>query len=254
MISIITVTLDNLDGLKKTILSIKNQSLMNWELIIKDGLSNDGTTAFYNSDLKNDNRIIFNSTKDNGIYDAMNQGLELAKNEYVIFMNSGDIFYDDKVLENFSFFEKNNKCDIYLGDSVFKINDSFIKRPSKKISYINYGQPSLHQSTIFKTNFHKNFPYSLDYEVSSDYATLLMMYVNNGRILNLPFCISLFEVDKNSKSFKNQKISRKEMSRAQKKILKLNVFHIMLNNFVRFLKNNIMKVVYKITQIKAKYD
>ena len=90
-ISIISINLNNTNGLKNTIDSIRNQSVQPFEYVVIDGGSNDDL-----SDLINENsKFITNyiSEHDDGIYDAMNKGIKLAKGNWTIFMNSGDIFY-----------------------------------------------------------------------------------------------------------------------------------------------------------------
>ena len=103
-ISIVTVTYNNLIGLKKTIQSIENQSCGDFEYIIIDGLSNDGTREFIaekKETLKHKlQHFLFISEIDNGIYDAMNKGTRYAGNDYILFLNAGDTFYDKDVIED----------------------------------------------------------------------------------------------------------------------------------------------------------
>ena len=96
--SIITINYNNKDGLEKTILSVINQTCQDFEYIIIDGGSTDGSVDVIK---KYADRIDYwVSEPDKGIYNAMNKGIIKAKGEYLNFMNSGDCFYDNEVLSN----------------------------------------------------------------------------------------------------------------------------------------------------------
>lgn len=94
--SIITVNYNNKEGLKKTIESVERLSSNNYEFIIIDGGSTDGSVDI----IKEHERSIsfWTSEKDDGIYNAMNKGIRQAKGEFINFMNSGDTYYAPNVL------------------------------------------------------------------------------------------------------------------------------------------------------------
>ena len=90
-ISIITINYNNFEGLKKTIKSVINQTWKDYEYIVIDGGSNDGSVEYLKS---LDNTINFwVSEADNGVYHAMNKGINKANGEYLLFLNSGDHFF-----------------------------------------------------------------------------------------------------------------------------------------------------------------
>lgn len=93
--SIITVCLNAGQDLIDTVENTLNQSYDNFEIIVKDGFSKDGSIE----KLPYNDKIKLIQKKDTGIYDAMNQGIEAATGDYLIFMNCGDWFYDGSVLE-----------------------------------------------------------------------------------------------------------------------------------------------------------
>ena len=92
--SIIVVCLNAGERLGITVNSILGQSFGDYEIIVKDGLSSDGSVEC----LPADGRIRVFCERDRGIYDAMNQALCRVRGEYVYFLNSGDMFYDGDVL------------------------------------------------------------------------------------------------------------------------------------------------------------
>ena len=116
-VSIIVVSLNTKIDFLETIESIKRQTYKNYETIVIDGKSNDGTVDEINK-IK-DNLSNFIIEKDTGIYDAMNKGIALAKGEWIIFLNSGDIFFDDFTLEKIFNEELSNK-DVVFGNTVIK--------------------------------------------------------------------------------------------------------------------------------------
>lgn len=113
--SIVTINYNNSSGIKKTIKSVKEQIYHNYEHVIVDGSSTDDSIDIINK-FKHD-KLTFISEKDSGISDAFNKGIYLAKGEYILMLNSGDIFFDDQVLLKISNFlsVKNNKPDVVWG-------------------------------------------------------------------------------------------------------------------------------------------
>ena len=95
MFSIIVVCLNAGDRLQDTLDSIWKQSYSDYEVIIKDGGSKDGSLSCVP---KKDNVHLYRE-KDTGIYDAMNQAVRYAHGEYLLFLNTGDLFYDEQVLD-----------------------------------------------------------------------------------------------------------------------------------------------------------
>ena len=93
--SIIVVCLNAGQELLRTVDSILGQTYPHFEIIVKDGMSSDG----FVEKLPGDERIRVVRQKDKGIYDAMNQAIPLVSGDYVLFLNCGDYFYNEKVLE-----------------------------------------------------------------------------------------------------------------------------------------------------------
>ena len=96
-LSIITINLNNKEGLKKTIDSVVCQTFSDYEFIIIDGVSTDGSVELIRE--YEDKITYWVSEKDSGIYNAQNKGIKQAKGEYLYFLNSGDALYDKDTLE-----------------------------------------------------------------------------------------------------------------------------------------------------------
>ena len=97
-LSIITVVYNNLAGLEYTFQSIKGQSSTDFEWLVIDGGSTDGTVQWL-KDLEFP-KLRFISEKDKGLYDAMNKGIKMAAGNYVWFMNSGDAIFSPDTIQH----------------------------------------------------------------------------------------------------------------------------------------------------------
>ena len=92
MISVVVVSLNTKDDFIKKINSFLSQT-KKVEIIVVDGYSKDGTIEEIKKISKSLTKIIIE--KDEGIYFAMNKGVKIASNEWIYFLNSGDIFFDN---------------------------------------------------------------------------------------------------------------------------------------------------------------
>lgn len=114
-LSIITINLNNGDGLKKTIESVKNQTFTNYEFLIIDGGSKDESIDIIKQN--QDCITYWISEPDKGIYNAMNKGISAAKGDYCYFLNSGDYLYSADTLDKI--FETNGEeCNFICGNFI----------------------------------------------------------------------------------------------------------------------------------------
>jgi glycosyltransferase involved in cell wall biosynthesis len=98
LISVITITLNDLAGLNYTVNSVENQTYSNYEHIVVDGMSSDGTVEFCAATEKQRTNFSYTSEKDAGIFDAMNKGARMARGDLLVFVNSSDGMTDPSVL------------------------------------------------------------------------------------------------------------------------------------------------------------
>lgn len=164
-LSIITINLNNCKGLQKTISSIINQTYRDFEWIVIDGGSTDGSL-----ELIEHNSMHFSywvSESDNGVYQAMNKGIEKAKGEYAVFMNSGDCFVDSKVLYDVS---KELDCDIVAGFVKEDVTNDVINPPMDFTPWHVLRQNIPHQAEFIKLCLFDSIAlYSEDMKVLADY-------------------------------------------------------------------------------------
>lgn len=188
LISVITVVYNDVLNIEKTILSVLNQSYNEFEYIIIDGGSTDGTTEVirkYESKLK-----VFISEPDNGIYDAMNKGVNYVTGAFLCFMNSGDIFYDFDVFKKFTLSSKFG--DVNYGKTKMIIKDKLIDSKTN-MKYINKHMPFCHQSVFVKTDLVKKFEFESKYKYSADYCQIYTLYVHDMIFNELDFYVSIYD-------------------------------------------------------------
>ena len=191
MFSVITINYNNVDGLSKTIASVLSQVNKDYEFIIIDGGSTDGSLDVINKSA--DKLSYWVSEKDTGPFQAMNKGVRRAKGEYCIFMNSGDSFYDNYVLEIFSK-EKKTK-DIYVGISAEHINGSvrmWYPMEESELSMRKLYRGSIsHQASFIKTALLKSARYDESLKIVSDWKFYVeTLIIKNVSYDSLPFIVA----------------------------------------------------------------
>jgi len=186
-ISIITVCYNNKCGLEKTIESVKTQTYKDYEFIIVDGASSDGTL-----DLIAENKSYITnwiSEKDTGIYQAMNKGILLAKGEYCLFLNSGDYLANNRALEYI--FNPSTEADIIYGN-VIKVKPHYrrlIKYSAALTLYDFYRTTAAihHQASFIKRElFEKYGLFREDLQINGDweffFRTIILQTVKTNYI------------------------------------------------------------------------
>jgi glycosyltransferase involved in cell wall biosynthesis len=164
-LSIITINYNNKKGLLKTIESIVNQTFNDFEFIIIDGGSTDGSLEIIK---EFSNKIDYSvSEPDRGIYNAMNKGIIVATGEYCNFMNSGDCFYDGNILEKV--FKNKTLADILIGKA--KTSHRIILPPVNPTFNYFYTRKSInHQAAFIKRKLLIKYPYDeINLKIVSDW-------------------------------------------------------------------------------------
>ncbi len=172
-LSIITVNLNNAAGLDKTINSILFQTWQEFEYIIVDGGSIDGSKELIDQFAIDNKRLTkWISEPDTGIFNAMNKGIKIASGEYILFLNSGDFLFSSSVLEktfaNCTYTEDFicAKCAVSNNGKV-----AFVTNPPHNFTFKNFFNTTLaHQSTFIKSALFKKFGnYREDLRLKSDW-------------------------------------------------------------------------------------
>ena len=166
--SIITVCLNAGQGLLDTVERTLGQTYGHFEIIVKDGGSRDGSIE----KLPDDPRIRVVSRKDTGIYDAMNQGIEEARGDYLIFMNCGDWFYSPDVLQSIAERIGEARLPLYYGKCFDRMTGQVRAYPKQLTRMTCYRTMICHQATVYRADVLKNRPYDLSYPILADRETL----------------------------------------------------------------------------------
>ncbi len=200
LLSIVTINYNNHPGLKRTLESIPQVLTDKWEWIVIDGASTDGSLEFlkeYTGKLD-----CFISEPDKGLYDAMNKGLSQSKGEFVWFLNSGDILYEESTFKIIIDILIQGDFDFVYGDAQY-INSENLPtglmsnmKPQKfperlSLKSFRYGMSVCHQSMIVRKDFCS--PYSLDYRYASDIDWSLNVLKKNPKTYNINAVIAGFE-------------------------------------------------------------
>ncbi|MCI7555744.1 MAG: glycosyltransferase [Bacteroidales bacterium] len=169
-LSIVTINRNNAEGLRKTLDSVACQTWHDFEHIIVDGASTDCSVEYIQeyADKSHPYSVLWLSETDSGVYDAMNKGVSISNGEYLIFMNSGDCFASNTVLENIERLLSETK--IIAGDAAFSDNSKRFEAPDLFLPRTLLNSGICHQAEfIHRSLFSILGTYSLDYKVLSDF-------------------------------------------------------------------------------------
>ncbi|RZK26907.1 MAG: glycosyltransferase [Flavobacterium sp.] len=164
-LSIITINYNDHYGLEKTIASVFNQTDIEFEFIIIDGGSNDGSKELIEQHASKFTYWV--SEPDAGIYNAMNKGIKVASGEFLLFLNSGDTLYQFNTLANAKSLI-NGYADIYYGDI---ISNNIRRTFPKQLTFSFFLEHSIsHQASFIKRSLFDNlFYYNEDHSIISDW-------------------------------------------------------------------------------------
>ena len=208
--SIIVVCLNPGDKLNQTLDSILAQTYQDYEILVKDGGSKDGSIE----GMRQDARIKLFVEKDTGIYEAMNQAVSHATGDFVLFMNCGDVFYNEKVMEETARFAE--KCEqqdnlVLYGDTYSEKNDVVIASAPAINGFTCYRNIPCHQSCFYATRLCKEKPYDPQYRIRADYDHFLWCYyVSKAELKHMGLIVASYEGGCFSESKKNQKRDKEE--------------------------------------------
>jgi glycosyltransferase len=237
LFSIITVVKNRVDKIESTIRSVKEQRFKDYEHIIVDGNSTDGT---YKKIIKNkNNKISVYKRADKNLYDALNFAISKAKGEYIVLLHCGDLFFDNKVLFNYSkFAEKNFK--LFFGGVLYVNKKNLFIRSWLPIEHkiiLKYSYKIPHISLVVKTKLLLKNKYNIKYNISSD-TDLILKLLSKTQAVNTFFISHIMESGGISSQYVNlyKKISQDLL--------------IYLKNYkFYFLIKYLAKIIYKFYQI-----
>lgn len=213
MLSIITINLNNAIGLEKTILSVLNQSCKKFEHIIIDGNSSDESLKIIEKYQKKLSYTI--SETDTGVYNAMNKGIRVSNGEYLLFLNSGDVFTNNDIVLNILNELGNSEYDIYYGD-VNLMNENKItehrKFPDKLTFNFFLDKTITHQVALIKKKlFDEIFYYNESFKMVSDWEFFICAICKfNKTYKHISLTIVNYDLNGMSSSIENMELINNE--------------------------------------------
>lgn len=187
-ISIITVTYNAGLLLEKTLANIEKLKYDNKEIIVVDGQSSDNTMKIVRQYAEAGIVTFYISERDKGIYDAMNKGVRLCTGEWVIFMNAGDVFASDNILQ-LVFDGQQIEADIIYGDVV---KQGQVKEAPDNY-YLYHRMIFCHQSVFVRRSCLLDIPFDIKHKLSADLKFFIEQYQHHARFLHINIPISIFD-------------------------------------------------------------
>ena len=198
-LSIITVNLNNLEGLRKTYDSIASQAFRDFEWVVVDGGSTDGSKQFIEAHAHS--MAYWCSEPDKGIYNAMNKGIAHAKGSWLQFLNSGDYLHAPDTLQRV-FDTPHEDADLLFGDTLL------IYHEGGHVRYVEmHGRGSFntlrqycatvwyHQSMFYKRDIFSEMSYDESYRIAADTDLNTRLAMKGMRFKHLPIFISYFDTN-----------------------------------------------------------
>ena len=164
-LSVITVNYNNKAGLQRTIDSVVCQTWRDFEWIVIDGGSTDGSKELLEQ--YQQHFAYWCSEPDGGVYNAMNKGIARAKGDYLLFLNSGDALYDENVLQTID--DIHSSADIITGQAIRMDTNELLRQYDKNLLMQLYHDTLNHQATFIKRELFKDTCYDESLKIVSDW-------------------------------------------------------------------------------------
>ncbi|MBF4517622.1 glycosyltransferase [Flavobacterium sp. ANB] len=177
MISIITVVRNGASTIEQTILSVLSQDYPDFEYVIVDGVSTDGTLDILE---KYSDKIRYVSESDAGIYDAMNKGISLAKGDWLYFLGCDDVFYNNSVLSNIFSNSKYSEFNVVYGNVQFLHSNVVFDGVFDDVKM--YDRTICHQAIFYRKEVFVEYGnFSIEYKTASDHIFNVYVYCFNPK-------------------------------------------------------------------------
>ena len=180
LLTIITVAFNSVETIRDTMESVLNQKCKDYEYVVVDGASKDGTLEVIKEFLPRFNgRMRYVSEPDTGIYDAMNKGIRMAQGDVIGILNSDDFFADENVVGRLlESFEKNPQSDAVYANLYYvsqKKTDNIVRRwvTGHQKPFAKGWLPAHPTFYVKKTIYERCGLFNLDYRLAADFELML---------------------------------------------------------------------------------
>jgi glycosyltransferase len=243
-LSVITVVKNNKKNLLISLKSILAQSFNNFEYIIYDGMSNDGTRSVIKKHLNKNTRYI--CRRDKNYYDGLNYAVKSATGDYIGILNAGDKYFDSNVLQKINKKILAAKCDLLFGNLIYFDEKNYHTRiwnfPIKNLNFLT--ALKIASPTLFiKKKIMLSNPYNTQYDISSDTDFNIRI---SKKISNFVYLNQFIVLMKTGGLSTNPKFFLKKMAQD---ILILKKYYKFLFVFIYFYKVSIKLRTFKLNKI-----
>jgi len=232
--SIITASYNPGDKLAKTMNSILDQTFTDYQVIIKDGVSKDGSLELLEDDSRlgealATEKILVICQKDRNVYDAMNQAAEYVQGDYVLYLNCGDVFFDKQVLERVAkYIDSVEKSKTFLESGAVFYGNTFCSRTGVMVhsapeitGFTCYRNIPCHQSCFYSKNLIKEKRYDDSFKIRADYDHFLWaFYKKKAKFYHMDIVVSDYEGGGISESKENMTLDKSEHELVIKRYMK----------------------------------
>lgn len=249
--SIITVCYNAVHTIEETILSVQRQTFKDYEHIIIDGGSTDGTLEIIDKYREKFSVVV--SEPDRGIYDAMNKGIFFSKGTFIAMLNADDYYLDDALEVMYSKIKKSNLYEniVYYGNLIVfdqKIEDGYVVKPLLP-NKLNEFMCLNHPTCFVSRNLYQTFSYNIQYKTAADQDLFLRFWRRgNARFIYLNSEITAMKKGGISSKFSSF-FEIWEIQRTNEVSFFIRVKSFMMNLFFfianKLPMNNILKFIYK---------
>ena len=218
MFSILVVSLNPGDKLMETMRSVAEQTYTDYEVIVKDGGSKDGSPDALRSYLQGQalaEQVRILEQPDTSIYDGMNQATGAARGEYLYFLNCGDVFASEEALEQAAREIERNAGQspslIFYGDIYDALRGQVVASNPHMDDFACYRNVPCHQACLYHHSLFAERGYNPGYRVRADYEHFLWCYFRKkARPLYIPVTLASYEGGGFSETPENRKRSARE--------------------------------------------
>lgn len=258
LITVITVCRNAEKTIGKTIDSVVRQTYKSIEYIIIDGMSEDGTLLIIKEKACG-YPLYYISEPDKGIYDAMNKGLNLARGDYIQFLNAGDEFKNENIIQDVVSVMKLHHGDIYYGSIIYQYADG--KMETRKYSpicckkfYYYTGDCINHQAIFASKQCFMYEKFNISYKICADREWMIRMCRKKMKFICMPFIICRYSLDDCSVSIVQKDLYKIEASQCVKQYFPVGYLIFQVFDYIRenIFLSRILHGIYRIVFIKIK--
>lgn len=196
-ITIVTVCLNAKDIIGRTIESVLRQKDVSFEYLIADGVSTDGTLELVESfrdSFKGTNiELSVDSSKDSGIYDAMNKAARLAKGDWILYLNAGDYLYTDEAVSLLSKAQITEDTAVIYGDVLYTYYSKYMPFYSRPVEQIVSNYIFCHQSVLTRKDILLKYGFDKSYPICADYGMYARCYLDGYKMVHVNVPVSVYD-------------------------------------------------------------